>query len=236
MIRIATATAILLATVATAASAAEQSFPVSNFDRIALGGSPNVTVTTGSAVSVRASGDQRALDRLDIRVEAGVLRIGNKNGSAWNWIGGNSGPVRIAVTVPMLRGIEIGGSGSVAVDRIRVPAFVASIGGSGSMRIAALDSRDTSFSIAGSGNVEAAGRCETAKIDIAGSGRTRLGGLRCQTLSASVAGSGDIDANATQSAAVSLTGSGDVRIAGGARCSVSKHGSGSVVCGGSAVG
>lgn len=225
--------AVLLAGAGTAASAAEQSFPVGGFDRIALGGSPNVTVTTGSGVSVRASGDQRAIDRLDIRVEGGVLRIGNKRGGNWNW--SNYGPVRIAVTVPMIRGVEIGGSGSVAVDRIKVPTFAGSIGGSGSMQIGALDTADASFSIAGSGNVEAAGRCDTAKIDVAGSGRLRLAGLKCQTLSASIAGSGDIDATALRTASVSVNGSGDARIAGGARCSVSKHGSGSVICGGSAV-
>ncbi|QXQ07026.1 DUF2807 domain-containing protein [Sphingosinicellaceae bacterium] len=231
MIRTAAIAAALLASAATGASAAEQSFPVGNFDRIALGGSPEVTVTTGAAASVRATGEQQALDRLDIRVEAGVLRIGNKRGSGWNWSGGNRSQVRIAVTVPMVRGVEIGGSGSVAVDRVKVPAFVASVGGSGSMRIGALDTRDASFSIAGSGNVTVDGRCDTAKIDVAGSGRLRLGGFKCHTLSASIAGSGNIDATATQTASVSVMGSGDARIGGGAVCSVSKHGSGSVICG-----
>ena len=234
MIRNLTLALVVAATAATGALAAEQSFPVGGFDHIALGGSPDVGVTTGSAVSVRATGDQRALDRLDIRVEGGVLRIGKKRGGNWSW--GNYGPVRIAVTVPMIRGVEIGGSGSVAVDRIKVPAFAASIGGSGSMKIGALDVHDASFSVAGSGNVTAAGRCDTAKIDIAGSGRLGLAGLKCQTLSASIAGSGNIDATAVQTASVSVMGSGDARIGGGARCSVSKHGSGTVTCGGNTVG
>ena len=227
--------AVLLATAASA-SAAEMNVPVGSFDRVALCGSPDVTVTTGRAVSVRASGDQKALDLLDIRVEAGVLKIGTKPGK-WNWgEWGGRGKVRIAVTVPMVRGVDLGGSGTVSVDRVKVPLFSAAIGGSGAIRIASLDTDVAKFSVAGSGSADAAGRCSKADIDVAGSGRLHLAGLKCETLSASIAGSGDIDATATRTASVSVMGSGDARIGGGARCSVSKHGSGSVVCGGSEVG
>ena len=235
MIRIA-ATVLFAAALSTAASAAEKSFPVGGFDRIALGGSPEVTVSTGRAVSVRATGDQRTLDRLDIHVEDGALSIGSKRGSSWSWTGGNYGKVRIAVTVPMIRGVDIGGSGSVAVDRIKVRSFAAAIGGSGSMQIAALETGDAKFSVGGSGSIAAAGRCDSADINVGGSGRVSLAGLKCTTLAASIAGSGGVDANASRTAAVSLSGSGDVRIGGGARCTVSKHGSGTVSCGGNSVG
>lgn len=208
---------------------AELRVPVGNFDRIALGGSPDVTVTTGRTASVVATGDQRALDRLDIRVDRGTLKIGPKRGNNWNWR--DYGKVRVAVGVPMVRGVELGGSGTVSVDRVKTPDFAAEIGGSGSIRVAALDTGKASFSIGGSGNVDVAGRCDSASIDIAGSGSARLGGLRCRTLSASVAGSGNIDANASATASVTVAGSGDVRVGGGAKCAVSKHGSGSVNCG-----
>ena len=230
MFRLAAVTALALAT---PALAAEQSFPVGGFDHIALGGSPDVTVTTGRAVSVRASGEQKALDRLDIRVEGGVLKIGTKRGD-WGWR--DWGKVSIAVTVPMVRGVELGGSGTVSVDRVRAPAFAAEVGGSGTIRVAALDTQSASFSLAGSGSVEAAGHCGAGNASVTGSGRLRLAGLRCDTLTASITGSGDIDATATRTADVSVMGSGDARVGGGARCSVSKHGSGSVACGGSSVG
>lgn len=78
MIRLAT---LALLTAAMPAFAAEMSFPVGSFDRQSLGGSPDVVVTTGKAVSVRATGEQKQLDRLDIRVENGVLMIGSKKGN-----------------------------------------------------------------------------------------------------------------------------------------------------------
>ena len=226
MIRLA---ALTLLAVATPAFAAEQAFPVGGFDRIALGGSPEVTVTTGSTVSVRASGDQKALDRLDIRVEGGTLKIGTKRDSwkiGWN----NYGKVRIQVSVPMVRGVEVGGSGSVSVDRVKAADFAADVGGSGSIRVAALDTGSAHFNIGGSGGIDASGRCDRAELSVAGSGSLRLGGLKCASLKASIAGSGDVDASASRTADVSIAGSGDARIGGGARCTVSKVGSGSVTC------
>ena len=222
--------AVIALVAAAPALAAEQSFPVGAFDRIALGGSPEVTVTTGTAVGVRAVGDRKALDRLEIRVEGGVLKIGSKHGG-WTVGWGDYGKVRIAVGVPMVRGVEVGGSGSVAVDRVRTADFAADVGGSGNVQIATLDTGRARFNVGGSGNIAASGRCSTAEMNVGGSGSLRLAGLKCATLNANVAGSGDIDANASQTAAVSIAGSGDVHVAGTARCSVSTHGSGRATCG-----
>jgi len=227
MIRLAVATAAAI--LATPSLAAELIVPVGSFDRITLGGSPEVSVTTGRAVSVRATGEQRALDRLDIRVEGSVLKIGSKRGNySWNWK--SAGPIRIEVTVPMVRGVDVSGSGSISVDRVKVPSFGAAVGGSGSVRVASLDADRTSFSVGGSGSIDAAGRCSDNEASIGGSGSLRLGGLKCTTLTASIGGSGDVVAFATRTAKISIAGSGDVRVAGGAKCSVSKVGSGSATC------
>lgn len=226
MIRLA---ALALLTAATPALAADLTVPVGNFDRLALAGSPEVTVTTGRTASVRASGEQKALDRLDIRVEGGMLKIGSKKGN-WNWNWSSVKPVRITVTVPMLRGVDVGGSGSVAVDRVKVPAFEAAVGGSGSISVTSLDAERTSFEVGGSGSIAATGRCGDSQASIGGSGSLRLGGLKSATLTASIGGSGDIDAFASRTAKVTVAGSGDARVAGGAKCSATKVGSGSIVC------
>lgn len=212
------------------ASAAERNFPVGGFDRIALAGSPDVTVVTGRTPGVRATGDQKALDRLEIEVVDGTLKIGSKHGINWSWNSHDNGRVRVAVTVPMVRGVSVGGSGTVTVDHVKVPAFAADVGGSGSIRLAALDTQSASFSIGGSGDVVAAGRCGASHANVGGSGSLKLGGLRCTTLDASVAGSGAIEANASATAAISIAGSGDVTVAGGAKCSISKVGSGQARC------
>ena len=211
------------------ASAAERRFPVGNFDRIEAGGADDVTVTTGHAVSVVATGDQDRLDRLDIRVEDGVLKIGYKRESGWKFW--ERGETHIAISVPSLRGAKLAGSGNVSIDRASAPAFEGGLAGSGDLRLGQLDTKSLMLDIAGSGTISAAGRCDSARMSIAGSGGMKIAGLTCATLAANIAGSGNIDAHATGTAAISIMGSGDVRVRGGARCTISKHGSGSADCG-----
>lgn len=228
MIRLFAAAALGTSLLAAPVAAAERSFPVTDFHGVTLAGSPDVTVTTGRTASVRASGSDAALDRLEIVVEGGTLKIGTRHGLDWSWR--DHGPVRIAITVPMLRSVDVAGSGDVIVDSVRVRDFAANITGSGSLRVAALDADMTSFNIAGSGTITAAGRCGAGTAKIAGSGELKLAALHCATLSASIAGSGSIDAFATQTATLATMGSGDIRLTGGARCTVSSAGSGTAHC------
>ena len=223
------AVAALTLLAAAPAAAAERNFPVGGFDRLALEGSPDVTVVTGRAPSVRATGDADALDRLDVHVEGGTLRIGHKR-NGWNWDWGRHARTHVEVTVPMLRGVDTAGSGDVRVDRIKVRDFAGAIAGSGSLTVGSLDADTASFAVSGSGTATAAGRCGSGAAKIAGSGDVKLGGLKCATLSASVAGSGSIDAYATQTATLATMGSGDIRLTGGARCTVSTAGSGKAHC------
>jgi hypothetical protein len=212
-----------------AAHADERSFPVGSFDRLASSGSADVTVNTGKTPGVRVTASKETLDRMDIRVDGSTLRIGMKKGG-WgvHW---DSGKIKVAVTVPMLRSVDLAGSGSLTVDRIKVPEFSASISGSGEASLPALDADKVKLSIAGSGEFDAAGRCGDAHVNISGSGDVRIGKLQCTNLHASIAGSGDLDAFATATASISVAGSGDVRVRGGAKCSTSKAGSGTVTCG-----
>ena len=208
----------------------QRSFEVGAFDRIALAGSYDVVVTVGAAVSVRAEGDAKRLEQLDIRVEDGQLRIGNRERRGWRW-SGDHGRVTVHVTVPALAGAAVAGSGDMRIDRIEGEAFTAAVAGSGDLDVASLRVERASFSIAGSGNLRAAGAAARTEISVVGSGDADLAGLDSRTAAVTVMGSGDARLRATETASVTLMGSGDVAVTGGARCSVNKHGSGDVQCG-----
>src|SRR3982750_4785443 len=60
-------------------------FQVGAFDRVELAGSQNVIVTVGGAPSAYAEGDTGLLERLEVKVGSGVLKIGPKKGG---WSGG----------------------------------------------------------------------------------------------------------------------------------------------------
>jgi len=207
----------------------QRGFEVGAFDRISLAGSHDVVVAVGGAPSIRAEGDARALERLDIRVEDGQLRIGSRRSDSW--LGRGHRGVTVHVTVPALAAAGVAGSGAMRIDRVEGQRFEASLAGSGDLDVGALRVEQARFAIAGSGNIRAAGTAANAALSIAGSGDADLSGLESRAAEVSVMGSGDARLRATETASVSVMGSGDVTVEGGARCTVDKRGSGDVHCG-----
>lgn len=208
-----------------------RSFQVGAFEKVALEGSHDVVVTVGGQPSVRAEGDAELIERLDIKVENGALKIGTRRDGN-GWFGRNRGSVTIYVTAPALSGAAISGSGDLRVDRVQAARFDAAVSGSGDLQIGALRARQSRFTIAGSGDIRASGEAEQAEISIAGSGNLALDGLSIRRASVSIVGSGNVDLQASEAVSGSIMGSGDINVRGGARCSVSKMGSGDLNCGG----
>jgi hypothetical protein len=219
----------LIGLTATAASAADRSFALIGFDKVAASGSEDVVITTGKAASVVATGPQERLDKLEISVDGGTLRIRQKSGSSWSW--GSKEGVVIRVSMPVLHAVSTAGSGDVIADGGAGPDFVASIAGSGDMRITNINSASVRLSTAGSGDFIATGKCTALKTGISGSGDMDLAGLACADADIAISGSGDVMVNASRTANVRISGSGDVKVTGGAKCTSRTSGSGDVSCG-----
>ena len=63
-----------------------RNFAVGAFNAVSLEGSDNVRIVPGGNVSVSATGSQRVLDALDIRVDGNTLKIDRKRSSGgWSW-------------------------------------------------------------------------------------------------------------------------------------------------------
>jgi hypothetical protein len=231
-------TAIVLAAAGCNAARSEEpgpsvsrNFQVGAFDRIEVAGPYQVSVTTGSAPSVRATGPDNAIDRMVVEVDGGKLKIHpRKKSMSFGW--SKSHKVVLQVTVPSLRGAEIAGSGDITVDKVSVDHFAAGIAGSGALKLGEVQVQSLALGIAGSGGAQLGqGKAARVEYEIAGSGDIDGSDLAAEQASVSIAGSGNVVANASATADVDIAGSGDVRVRGGAKCNVSKHGSGNVTCG-----
>ena len=212
-----------------AAARSSRNFQVGAFDKINLAGSPDVVVAIGGQPSVRADGDAADLERLEVNVVNGELRIGMRPGSG-SWTGSRRGII-LHVTVPSLQAASISGSGDINIDRIQGQSFAATVGGSGDLDVGNLRVGEASFAVTGSGGIRASGGATRANASLNGSGDLSLAGFEAGDATVSLVGSGDAALRATGTAQVQLTGSGDVTIAGGARCTIAKTGSGEVSCG-----
>ena len=213
------------------AHAAERAYALGGFDRVAVAGSSDVEVRAGLRASVRASGPQVALDRLIVDVANGELRIRPRPGSWRDGMGSDRDTVRFMVTLPVLRGVAVSGSGNVHADRATGSAFAATVSGSGNVEVGAVTAPEVAAKVAGSGSVRLAGQCRRGAFEASGSGNIDAAGLRCDEVAASTSGSGDIGAFAARKAMLSTAGSGDVRVAGRpGTCAVVTAGSGSARC------
>ena len=210
-----------------AGARSSRAFQVGAFDRLALSGSPDVQVAVGAQPSVRAEGDAAELERLEINVVDGELRIGQRPGTSF----GSHRGIVVHVTVPALQAASLRGSGDINIDRIQGQTFAATVGGSGDLDVRQLRVGSASFNVTGSGGIRAIGGATHTTAGLNGSGDLSLAGFETADATVSLVGSGDIALRATGTAAVQLTGSGDVTIAGGARCTIAKTGSGDVSCG-----
>ncbi|MCA1653816.1 MAG: head GIN domain-containing protein [Sphingomicrobium sp.] len=209
----------------------QRAYPVTGpFTGLAVAGRYDVKVISGQAVSVAASGHEKALDAMVVEVRNGTLTIHpiRQNGFHFGWE--HHGKVEVTVTVPAIDSAEIAGSGAINVDHVAGASFKGTVAGSGDLTLPAVDAQALDLSIAGSGDIHAVGKAQSVKLNIAGSGDIDTSKLNVLDAEASIAGSGGIKGHATRNAAISIMGSGDVEINGGAKCTVSKTGSGDARC------
>ncbi|MGH6780594.1 MAG: head GIN domain-containing protein [Sphingomonadaceae bacterium] len=207
-------------------------FAAAGFDAVSLRGPDNVVVKVGGAASVRAVGDQKILDKLEIEVVDGTLRVGRKKKDRMmHWGREDKDSVTVTVTLPALKAASVAGSGNLGVDTISGKSFDGAIAGSGNLSIAVLAVDKADLSIAGSGNARiAGGNANALDVSIAGSGDLDAAALAARTADISIAGSGGVRAGVSDSADISILGSGGVDIIGNAKCAISKMGSGDVRC------
>lgn len=225
--------AALLATAAvTPALAHGRNFNVGGFDRVSSSGPWDVRIHTGKGPSVHAEGPKDRLDRLQIEVIGGELRIGTKPGSwSWGWNWGKSERMVIDVTVPMVQAVKLSGPGDMTVDAVRTPSFGVSLSGPGDIKVGSVDTKAIDISLSGPGDITLAGRAGNAKVRLSGPGDIHGKGLVVGDVDVSLSGPGDITLDAYGRATGHLSGPGDIYLGAHARCDISKSGPGDVHCG-----
>ncbi|MEP9359152.1 head GIN domain-containing protein [Sphingomonas sp. KR3-1] len=204
-----------------------RSFAASGFTKVDLRGPDDVDVKNGAQFAVTAEGDAATLDKLEIQVVDGTLRVGRKDQHGWS--SSSDRGVKVHVTLPTLNGATIGGSGDLSVDKAQGD-FSGAVAGSGNLSIAALTASNADLSIAGSGDIKVAGSGGALKVSIAGSGDVDASKYSAAGGSVSIAGSGSLNGVMKGDVSVSLIGSGDVTLTGGAKCAVTSLGSGEAHC------
>lgn len=209
---------LLLAAAASPLAAAQRNYTVTDFTRVRVEGPYAVTLATNVSPFARATGSQRALDRLSLKVEGRTLIV-RVDRSAW---GGSpdedAGPVTIAVGTHEIDQAELSGPGSLAIDRVRRLDFALSSFGSGAATIGEVDVDRLTLFAEGSGSTRVAGATKQLDAAINGPGLIDAAGLTAKDAKLSATGPASLRATVTNSVKLAATGTATITLDGNAAC------------------
>ena len=187
------------------------------FDDVDIAGAFKIIYEQRDDYSVKVEASEQALKEMTIYVKDKELRIRK----AVNKPTVSFSDVKIYVTSPDIKTIEIAGSGAFTASQpITTRDLYTEIAGSGKILLVAVKGQKNNMSIAGSGNIEIGQLdCDKARAEIAGSGDVNLGILNCKEFNIEIAGSGNVNCERIDADNVhtEIAGSGDVNLKGTVR-------------------
>jgi len=212
-----------------AAQSRDKTVMLTSFDRIRVEGPFDVTLTTGKGAGGVLSGDDRAIERVNLRVEGRTLIVGAGVDGWGGYPGEAIGQVTVRVTTPSLRSATVAGGGQLRVDRMRAQQIDLSVAGAGALSVAGVEADQVNATMNGSGAMTLAGKSGRARFVNSGTGAIDAAGLVARDLTVLSQGMGTGSFNALYTADISAMGLGGISVAGAAKCTV--RGVGPVACG-----
>ncbi|MEM9885276.1 MAG: head GIN domain-containing protein [Bacteroidota bacterium] len=201
----------------------EKELDLPPFHSILLDVSADVFITQGEAQSIRVEGQENIIDLLEQEVRNETWEIDFERTCVRNYDG-----LKIFITLPDVRGIEIDGSGNVTGENVFTTDNIdLDIDGSGDMDLA-LEVKTIDARIDGSGDMELEGIADKAGYYIRGSGDIRAFDLETLEADVEIRGSGSVETTVLDFLRIDIDGSGDVFYKGNPEIEQRIDGSGDV--------
>ena len=175
---------------------------VAPFTSVELAGANTVVIHVGEPLSVAVTGDDDLVGRVTTVVEDGRLVIDESGSFTTN------APMHVAVSVPSLDGVELGGAGTVTVDGVTSAEFGADLAGDGTLVVS--------------------GAVQQVTGVLSGTGTLDLHDLVATDGTAQLEGTGTIRIHATSVLDATLTGTGTILYQGDPTVTMRNTGTGTV--------
>jgi hypothetical protein len=184
---------------------------VDTFNKISFGVPGKAYVKQGPTQKVELEGSREALDRVEVVVDGGQLKIRSKERwGSWNW--GREDRITVYITTKEIRSLSVAGSGDLeAQTKIVTGNLDLKVSGSGTLK-ADVEANQVEAGVAGSGTIRMRGKCNNLNTNISGSGDIEAVVTVADKLYASISGSGKLVASGkANTLKTSISGSGRVR-------------------------
>jgi hypothetical protein len=175
---------------------------INSFTSVELAGENTVMITVGAPLSVSVTGDDNLVERVTTVVRDGRLVIDDTGNFTTN------ADMSVAVSVPSLEAVELGGAGTMVVDGVMSDDFDAELTGDGTLTV--------------SGTVERLG------ATLAGTGTLDLHNLITSHAIAQLQGTGTVLVHASSTLDATLSGTGTMLYSGDPEVTMHNTGTGTV--------
>jgi Putative auto-transporter adhesin, head GIN domain len=197
---------------------------VGNFDAISVGGSFEVEVKMGDAISVRVEADDNIMKYIETRVSGNTLKIETEDLHNYSDV-----HMKIFITVPSLSRISASGSAEVIADNILTSSSKLTFKASGSSSIRAeVNASEIETDASSSASISLSGKTKTHKTEASSSADIKTFDLLSENTTANVSSSASIEVHASVSLNARASSSGSIDYKGAAVVNKSESSSGTV--------
>ncbi len=198
---------------------------VGTYTRVEVSGDMDVYITKGGGTSATIEAEDNIIPMVELIKEEGALKVRYRR----NVSIGHHKEIKIYLTTETLEGVEMSGSGNIALKSHFTAANPVAITVSGSGNIkGSFTAPKVSMEVSGSGDIDIKGETREVKVEITGSGSCRAEDLLSETTEVQITGSGDAKVHASKELTTNIMGSGNVYYKGEPQIRSSRMGSGEV--------
>lgn len=209
-----------------------RSFDHSGFHAVDNAGPYDVTVRRGAAFSISASGPREMIDRMEVSVQNGTLKLGwrkdDEKKRRWKE---NLPGTNVTVTLPALDAAILSGAGKLDIDRIDGKQAELTLTGAGNLTVASITTGRLSLALRGAGKILASGgSADQLDAILNGAGQVDTTALSARDAKLALHGVGNIRVRATGRADIQVGGMGNAKVVGTTDCKIHKTGMGKATC------
>ncbi len=189
-------------------------FTISGFDRVNIGSAFIIHVTKGENFKVTASGEQELVDDVKAELKNNELVVAFQENVNRVRLGRNT--VTIEVVMPVLRGVNFGGTSSSTVKGFESSNFVAYIAGTAKSKIDII-AKEIFVDISGTASVELTGSAESLKTFVTGVAGLQAFNFPVKTANLEVTGTSSARVNVSETINAKASGTSTIRYKGSAK-------------------
>lgn len=204
-----------------------ESRAVSNFNRVALAGMGDLSITQGDTESLTIETDDNLIPLITTRVNNGTLTIGIDTSRGTISII-PSRLIKYTLQVKNLDSIQLSGAGNITMPALKSGALTIGSSGAGNINLSQIAAQSLNATVSGVGNIVLSGQVETQEASLSGLGNYNAADLKSTTSSMTISGAGSATVWAAQSLNIQISGAGSVSYYGSPQVNQKISGAGSV--------